>query len=85
MVYIHSSLIFSVRHFHDIDILPLKYIALSSTNSYLFITIFIILFIFLYIPGICEPLTSAQCLDKNSWLKCQEEFKCDALKEPGTL
>jgi len=35
-------------------------------------------------PGICEPLNSTVCKEKNSWLNCPAPFSCPALDLPTT-
>ena len=41
------------------------------------------------VPGVCEPIDSADCKAKNAaakedWEFCEQgEFKCDALEQPG--
>ncbi|XP_050411447.1 dopamine beta-hydroxylase [Patella vulgata] len=35
-------------------------------------------------PGVCDPWGSAECNEKNSWVKCDsDEFKCPAIHEEG--
>ncbi|KAK3099911.1 hypothetical protein FSP39_011698 [Pinctada imbricata] len=33
-------------------------------------------------PGICEPLNDINCRKENAWLQCNDDFKCDGLKDP---
>lgn len=35
-------------------------------------------------PGICEPMTSAQCQQRNAWLVCPKNFSCPAFNSSGT-
>ncbi|WAR31632.1 DOPO-like protein, partial [Mya arenaria] len=35
-------------------------------------------------PGICEPLGSDICKNRNYWLNCAPDFKCDVINESDT-